>query len=113
MIRFPDPKFWIPVTKQGPVNNFPSRPHCRDPSRPHCRDHIRTAETFLVYSLRTKMNAILGPNTQTNEKYEITKIPFVFYKKNLDIGLFFMRNFRRLLSFVVDKSKLYFLWDKF
>ena len=105
MTRFPDPKFWIPVTKQGPINNFPSRPHCRD--------HIRTAETFLVYSLRTKMNAILGPNTQTNENYEITKISFVFYKKNLDIGLFFMRNFRRLLSFVVARSKPHSLWDKF
>ena len=30
------------------------------------------------YSLRPKINAILGPNTQTNDRCKITKIPFVF-----------------------------------
>ena len=39
------------------------------------------------YSLRLKINAIVRPNTQTNARCEITKIPFVLYEKDLDIVL--------------------------
>jgi hypothetical protein len=32
------------------------------------------------------LNAIVGPSTQTNVRCEMTKIPFVFYKKGLAIN---------------------------
>ena len=41
------------------------------------------------YSLCLKINAILGSSTQTNDKCEITKIPFVSCEKDLDIVLSF------------------------
>jgi hypothetical protein len=40
-----------------------------------------------LYSLHTKIIAILGPSTQTNVRCKMTKIPFVFYEKDLAIVL--------------------------
>jgi hypothetical protein len=40
-----------------------------------------------MYSLRPKIIAILGPSTQTNVRCKMTKTPFVFYGKDLAIGL--------------------------
>jgi hypothetical protein len=35
---------------------------------------------------RPKINAILRPSTQTNVTCKMTKIPLIFYEKDLDIG---------------------------
>jgi hypothetical protein len=37
-----------------------------------------------------KINAILGPSTQTNMTCKMTKIPVVFYENDLDIVLSFV-----------------------
>jgi hypothetical protein len=44
-----------------------------------------------MYSLRPKIHASLGPNTQTNVWCKFTKLPFVFSGKHLNIGLSFVR----------------------
>jgi hypothetical protein len=43
----------------------------------------------ILYSLRPKIITILGLSTQTNTRCEMTKIPFVFYEKDLAIDLSF------------------------
>jgi 16S rRNA G1207 methylase RsmC len=48
----------------------------------------RSLQLVIVrYSLCLKINAILRSSRQTNARYKITKLPLVFCKKYLDIGL--------------------------
>jgi hypothetical protein len=45
---------------------------------------------FHIYSLCPKINVILKPSTQTNMRCKMTKLPFVFYEKDLGIGISFV-----------------------
>jgi hypothetical protein len=72
------------------------------------------------YSLRPKINAILGPVTENNARCEMTKIPFILYEKDLAFDFFGTLD----LSYMWEASrfscllwlispKLHSLWDKF
>jgi hypothetical protein len=65
------------------------------------------------YSLRPKINAILGPSTQTNEGYKMTKVPFVFYEKDQAIDLSFLWEASKSLVFCGWLVKVAFFVDKF
>jgi hypothetical protein len=84
-----------------------------------------TCETFffppLFPTLCPKINAILGPSTETNVMCKMTKIPLVFYGKDIAIGLSFMWEASRAscLLWLISQScnlcgsTLQSLWDKF
>jgi hypothetical protein len=64
-----------------------------------------------AYSLRPKINAILGLSTQTNVACKMTKIPLVFYEKNLDIVLSFVREVSRFFCLLWLTSERCILYE--
>jgi hypothetical protein len=71
----------------------------------------RTASSMLnLYSLRPKINAILGLSTQTNARCEMTKLPLVLYEKDLAIGLSFMLEASRIscLLWLVSQNCIFY-----
>jgi hypothetical protein len=51
------------------------------------------------YSLGPKIDAIVELGTQINVECKMTKLPFVFYEKNLDVNLFLCENLLEWLVF--------------
>jgi hypothetical protein len=46
---------------------------------------LHTSYRLDFYSLRPKIEVTLGPGTQTNVDFKMTKLPFVYYEKDLGV----------------------------
>jgi hypothetical protein len=64
-----------------------------------CMQKNKQKHSGMCYSLRPKINTILGLSTQINERCKITILPLVFCEKDLNIWLSFVWETSRLLIF--------------
>jgi hypothetical protein len=83
--------FSQPTAHSGFCKSHSPTKHTLRRSRWCCgRLEVGNLRKYFFISLRPKIDAILELDTQTNVRYKVTKLPLVFYEKDLDMNLSFV-----------------------